>query len=237
MITTNVNNTLLNSDYNASGGIKDVTDRELFAKIVNGKFNSAGVSTSEYISHLKQKYGSVTIKSVGRTQAELDAVGKSMGGSDVIIAPNMVEKMAADPELANYYESKIDKFFADEPKMQKIFAAKGLTYEVCGAVVHEDGTLTLICGGGDTPERVAQVNKINRERDEARSAQRKLYFEKSRQSAEQRRRDYKAAAEKEYEESLAANLYYVLKEQIKYAQPDTDANISKYLFLTESIQK
>lgn len=33
-------------------------------------------------------------------------VGKSMSGNDVIIAPNIVEQMANDPDKAAYYEKK-----------------------------------------------------------------------------------------------------------------------------------
>lgn len=227
METSSINSAY--SNYNFVNGIRDVTDKELFTKTVSNKLNAASMTSQQYITHLKEKYGSVTIKSVGKTQPELDALGKTMGGSDVVIAPNMIEKMAANPELANAYESKIDAFFADEPRMQKIFAAKDLTYEVCGAVIHEDGTLTLICGGGDTPERVAEVNRINREKDEAKALARKLYFQQSQEAAQQRREDYNTAVMKAYEEKMDIDIFYIWERLLKSQDFGMNTGILKAL--------
>ena len=85
--------------------------------------------TEAYTQYLKSKYGNLTIKSVGKDQKTLDGLGKSMGGSDVIIAPNIVEQMANDPEKAAYYERKIDAFFEDIPRQTALFAARGLDYQ------------------------------------------------------------------------------------------------------------
>ena len=54
--------------------------------------------TEDYYSHLKEKYVVVRIESIGKDQKSLDKAGASMGGTDVVIAPNMLEKMAHDPE-------------------------------------------------------------------------------------------------------------------------------------------
>ena len=109
-------------------------------------------SSEEYLSHLKEKYGIVHIESVSRDQASLDKVGGTMqSGHDVVIAPNMLEKMSNDPDKAAEIEGKIDYFFDNIPKYKAEAAAMGLTFESCGCVVHEDGTVTYICGGGDPP--------------------------------------------------------------------------------------
>lgn len=55
-----------------------------------------------------------------------------MSGSDVIIAPNILEQMAGDPEKASYYEKKIDDFFEAIPGLLTSFASKGLVYEPGG---------------------------------------------------------------------------------------------------------
>jgi len=120
-----------------------------------------------YLDRLEKKYGAVRIESVGRDRESLEKIAKTMRGTDVVIAPNIFEKMAADAKTAAYYEEKIDGFFRDTPRLQAHFAQIGLTYETCGVVVHEDGSITYICGGGDTPERQAQVaaeNKAKREK-------------------------------------------------------------------------
>ena len=139
--------------------------------------------TEAYTQYLKSKYGNLTIKSVGKDQKTLDGLGKSMSGSDVIIAPNIVEQMANDPDKAAYYERKIDAFFEDIPRQTALFAAGGLDYQPCGVVVHEDGSVTYISGCADSPERVAQVNAINKEKREKQAAARKAALEHSQEAA------------------------------------------------------
>lgn len=146
------------------------------------------VKVEEYTEYLKSKYGNLTIKSVGKDRKTLDQLGKSMSGNDVIIAPNILEEMAADPEKAAYYEGKINAFFADIPRQTALFAAKGLDYQPCGVVVHEDGSVTYIGGCADSPERVAQVNAINRAKREKQAAQRKVVFERGEEAALYRRK-------------------------------------------------
>ena len=51
-----------------------------------------------YTEYLRSKYGNVRIQSIGKDQQSLDRAGKSMSGSDVVIAPNILEQMANDPE-------------------------------------------------------------------------------------------------------------------------------------------
>lgn len=140
-----------------------------------------------YMKHLKSKYGNVRIESIGKDQQSLERAGKQMSGNDVVIAPNILEQMAKDPEQAAYYEQKIDWFFQDIPRQSALCAAKGLVYEPCGVVVHEDGTVTYICGCSDSPERVAEVNAINKAKQEKRARMRKASLERSQESAEQRR--------------------------------------------------
>ena len=152
------------------------------------KTGEAGASKVDaYTEYLKQKYGKVTIKSIGKDQASLDRAGKSMSGSDVVIAPNILEQMANDPEKAAYYEGKIDDFFNATPRLKASFAAQGLDYQPCGVVVHEDGSVTYIGGCADSPERVAEVNAINKAKREKEAAQRKASLERSKEAAEERR--------------------------------------------------
>ena len=129
---------------------------------------AAQVSRADaYKKYLEKRYGPVTIQSVGKDQASLEAAGKRMRGNDIVIAPNIFEEMVSDPLKAAYYEQKISYFFTDViPKGTAWAASVGLTFEPCGVVIHEDGTVTYICGGGDSPERVAEVNRINREKAE-----------------------------------------------------------------------
>lgn len=177
----------------------------------------AGAATpaaDAYLKHLESKYGRVTIEDIGRDRESLEKVGKRMSGSDVFIAPNMLEKMANDPDTAADYERKIDDFFEATPRLKAHFAAQGLTYEPCGVVVHKDGSVTYICGGGDTPERVAEVNRINRERDEKRARRREYYLEQSLAAAEQRRALWERSAKTKFPEGTFTNFPDLLKTQM-----------------------
>ena len=144
--------------------------------------------TEAYTEYLRRKYGTVTIQSVGRDPESLQRAAGNMSGHDVIIAPNILSKMAGDIQTALYYERKIDYFFDTIiPQETARCAAMGLVFEPCGVVVHEDGSVTYICGCSDSPERVAKVNAINRDRDKKRAAQRELYQQQAMQAALARR--------------------------------------------------
>lgn len=142
----------------------------------------------EYTKYLQSKYGNVAIQNIGKDQASLDRIGKSMSGHDVIIAPNILEQMANDPEKATYYEKKIDDFFDAIPSLNVSFASKGLTHEPGGVVIHENGSVTYVGGCSDSPERVAEVNRINKEKKEKEIEQRKESLERSQEVTEQRRK-------------------------------------------------
>jgi len=133
-----------------------------------------------YKKYLSNKYGvNLIIKSIDKKQKSFDSIGKSMNGNDVIIAPNILEQMANDSEKAAYYEGKIQDFFSAIPELSASFAAKGLVYKPCGVIIHEDGSVTYVGGCSDSPERVAQVNKINKAKREKKVAQIKANLEKN----------------------------------------------------------
>ncbi len=162
------------------------------------KTGEAGASKVDaYTEYLKSKYGNVRIQSIGKDQQSLDRAGKSMSGSDVVIAPNILEQMANDPEKAAYYEGKIDDFFEATPRLKAQFAAQGLDYQPCGVVVHEDGSVTYIGGCADSPERVAEVNAINKAKREKEAAQRKASLERSQKAAEERKEQMEIAYKKQ----------------------------------------
>lgn len=162
------------------------------------KTGEAGASKVDaYTEYLKSKYGNVRIQSIGKDQQSLDRAGKSMSGSDVVIAPNILEQMANDPEKAAYYEGKIDDFFNATPRLKAQFAAQGLDYQPCGVVVHEDGSVTYIGGCADSPERVAEVNAINKAKREKEAAQRKASLERSQEAAEERKEQMEIAYKKQ----------------------------------------
>ena len=164
--------------------------------------NTSKVDT--YTEYLRSKYGNVRIQSVGKDQQSLDRIGKSMSGSDVVIAPNILEQMANDPEKARYYEQKIDDFFNAIPSLTASFATKGLVYEPGGVVVHEDGSVTYISGCSDSPERVREVNEINKAKREKEATQRKENIERSQEVAEERKQQMEIAYKRQNMTELLA---------------------------------
>lgn len=175
----------------------------LFREGINETSDSMQVSQAEqktqseaYMDHLKEKYGVVRVESIGKDQHSLDHAGATMSGTDVVIAPNMLEKMASDPKIANRIEGTIDYFFNNIPKYEQEAAAMGLKFESCGCVVHEDGTVTYICGCADSPERVAEVDRINKEKREKEAAKRKESLELSLQATLKRKQLYEDSLKK-----------------------------------------
>lgn len=150
-----------------------------------------------YTEYLRSKYGNVRVQNVGKDQQSLDKIGKSMSGNDVVIAPNILEQMANDPEKAAYYEGKIDDFFHATPRLKAQFAAQGLDYQPCGVVIHEDGSVTYIGGCADSPERVAEVNAINKAKREKEATQRKENIERSQEAAAERKQQMEIAYKKQ----------------------------------------
>ena len=177
--------------------------------------NEAETSNVEaYKKHLESKYGQITVQSVGKDQASLQKAGSRMNGSSVVIAPNILEDMANDPEKATYYEQKIDDFFNATPRLKAQFAAQGLNYEPCGVVIHEDGSVTYIGGCGDSPERVAEVNRINAEKAKKKAEQQRQYQEQAAAAAAQRRAMWERTAAAEALEKSFSNIGDLLKTRM-----------------------
>lgn len=192
-------------------------------------------NTDAYLEHLKSKYGRVIIEKVGRDPDSLKKAGGRMRGHDVIIAPNILQEMAGDPKTGMAYEKKIDYFFHTViPQGNAICAAKGLVFEPCGVVVHEDGSVTYICGCSDSPERVAEVNRINQERDEKRVEQRKLYLEQAMAATKQRKALWEYAAKTAALEktlSGASDPLKIWSIPVSPAQPEASLPAETTLFL------
>ncbi|RKJ50805.1 hypothetical protein D7X25_18035 [bacterium 1XD42-8] len=201
-----VNGALAGAYQYANRTQKTGTNKTGFTEQLQKTGDSAETSKVDaYTEYLRSKYGNVRIQNVGKDQQSLDRMGKSMNGSDVVIAPNILEQMANDPEKAAYYEGKIDDFFEATPRLKASFAAQGLDYQPCGVVVHEDGSVTYIGGCGDSPERVAEVNAINKAKREKEAAQRKASMERSQEAEEERRQQMEITYRKQMMAEVLAN--------------------------------
>ena len=200
-------NSFLDMAAQASRSTADVLEISSRSEVTN-EIETSNVEA--YKKHLESKYGQITVQSVGKDQASLQKAGSRMNGNSVVIAPNILEDMANDPEKAAYYEQKIDDFFNATPRLKAQFAAQGLNYEPCGVVIHEDGSVTYIGGCGDSPERVAEVNRINAEKAKKKAEQQRQYQEQAAVAAAQRRAMWERTAVVETLEKSLINLVLLL---------------------------
>ncbi|MCR5511781.1 MAG: DUF6033 family protein [Lachnospiraceae bacterium] len=159
-----------------------------FAGVLRGVTDNDYTDTETYLNHLKEKYGNIRLETVGRDQKSIEKAAGTMSGNDIIVAPKALDKMARDQKLAEKIEGYIDKAIAKIPQDAAWCAARGLVFDFEGIIVHEDGTVTEICGCSDSPERVAEVNRINKEKREKEAAERERIYEYGREMAAERTR-------------------------------------------------
>ena len=167
--------------------------------------NTSKVDT--YTEYLRQKYGAgVSVQNVGKGQGNMDRIGAGTAGTgNVVIAQNILEQMANDPEKAAYYEKKIQEHFDSLPQTEAFMAAIGHKITSCGVVVHEDGTVTYYLSGEESPEKKAKVEAEQKAKQEKKAAQRQENLKRSQEAAEKRRQEMEIAYRKQTMEEALAN--------------------------------
>ena len=175
-----------------------------------------------YTEYLKSKYGNVMVQSVGRDQNSIDAIGAGTAGTgNIVIAPNILEKMANNSEKAAYYEEKIQYFLDSVPRYQAELSAMGHEIHSCGIVIHPDGTVTHYISGDLKPEVRAKIEAQIKAEQEEKVKRKKQYQELSEEAAEKRR----LLTEQYYQKQMMAevlqkqlsdtsNLYIVNQSQV-----------------------
>ena len=172
------------------------------------KTGGAGISkTDAYTEYLKQKYGAgVSVQNVGKDQSSIDRIGAGTAGTgNVVIASNILEQMANDPEKAAYYEKKIQEHFDSLPQTEAFMAAVGHKITSCGVVVHEDGTVTYYLSGEESPEKKAKVEAEQKAKQEKKAARRQENLKRSQEAAEKRRQEMEIAYRKQTMEEMLAS--------------------------------
>ena len=143
-----------------------------------------------YTEQLRSKFGNVMIMSVGKDQNSMDNLGMGTSGySNVVIAPNILEQMANDPEKAAYYEEKIQQHFDSIPETEAFMAAMGHVTTSCGVVIHEDGSVTYYLSGEEGPEKKAEFEAAQKAKREKKVEKRREEMERSKEIAEARRQE------------------------------------------------
>lgn len=149
--------------------------------------NTSKVDT--YTEYLKQRYGTgVSIQNVGKDQNSMDRIGAGTAGTgNVVIAQNILEQMANNPEKAAYYEGKILDYFNSLPRYQAELSAMGHEIHSSGIVIHPDGTVTHYISGDLKPEVRAKIEAKMKAEDEEKAKRKRRYQELSKEAAEKRK--------------------------------------------------
>ena len=202
-----VNGALAGAYQYASKTQKTTTNRTGFTEQLQKTGETGASKVDAYTEYLKQKYGAgVSIQNVGKDQRSMDNIGAGTAGTgNVVIASNILEQMANDPEKAAYYEKKIQEHFDSLPQTEAFMAAVGHKITSCGVVVHEDGTVTYYLSGEESPEKKAKVEAEQKAKQEKKAAQRQENLKRSQEAAEKRRQEMEIAYRKQTMEEMLAS--------------------------------
>lgn len=171
---------------------KTTANSTSFTESLQGAAKSNTEKVDTYRKYLEEKYGMAMIQSVGKDQKSIDNIGSGTAGTgNVVIAPNILEQMANDPEKAAYYEAKIQNYFNSVPRYEAELSAMGHEIHSSGIIIHPDGTVTHYISGDLKPEERAKIEakikaKIKAEREE--KEKRKQQFQELSAKAAQKRR-------------------------------------------------
>lgn len=173
----------------ADGGISFIEQLQSIGE----KTNSSPVEV--YQKYLERRYGNVMVQSVMNDQKSMDRIGSTTSGTgNVVIAPNILEQMASNPEKAAYYEGKIQHYFQTLPMCEAQLSAMGHEIHSSGVVIHPDGTVTYYVTGDLKPEVRAKIEAQIRAEEEAKAKRKREYQRISEEAAERWRESIRISA-------------------------------------------
>ena len=186
---------------------KTTAGRTSFTGQLQKTAEAANTSKADiYTEYLKQRYGTgVSIQNAGKDQSSIDRIGAGTAGTgNVIIAQNILEQMANDPEKAAYYEGKIQNYFNSVPGCQAELSAMGHEIHSSGIVIHPDGTVTHYISGDLKPEVRAKIEAKMKAEDEEKAKRKRRYQELSREAAQKRKLETESAYKRQNMTKLTA---------------------------------
>ena len=186
-----VNNALMGMYQYANKTQKNnATGKTSFADTIKQTAENSSASREEqYVEYLKQRYGAnVMVKNIGNDQRSIDNFGASIAGyNNVAIAPNILEKMANDPEKAAYYEKIIQKALDDIPRCKAAMSMNGFEMTSYAVSIDEKGVGYVYVTGDLKPEVRAKIEAKVRVEQAAKRKRRQRYQELAEEAAEKRR--------------------------------------------------
>ena len=161
----------------------DFTDR-LSEALQNTELSAA----ESYKKLLEARFGGIRIQSVANDQRSMDKLGAATSGTgNVVIAPNIFEKMVNDPQKAAYYEGKIQHYFDMVPRYKAELSMMGFEIESSGIVIHPDGSVTHYCSGDLKPEIRRKIEAQIKAEEAAKAKRRQKTAELGKEASMQRK--------------------------------------------------
>ncbi len=136
--------------------------------------SNSTTNVNSYLLQLQSKFGTkISVQDMEYSKANINHIGGStMGTGNVIIASNILEKMASDPQARKHYEQKIQGHFDTIGEANAFMAMHGRRVVSSGAIVHPNGEVTYYSSSDYTPEEKARLEKAMKEEDEAKAKKR-----------------------------------------------------------------
>lgn len=168
-----------------------IANRNVTASDFVGALSGASTGNNEvdaYKQHLQEKFGvPIMVSSIGSDQNSMDRLGAGTSGTgNVVIAPNILEQMANDPEKAAKYEKIIQSHFDSLPATEAFMASIGHKITSCGVVIHEDGMAHYYLSGEEGPEIKARFEAAQKEKQERKAKAKRETEEHLKEAAEER---------------------------------------------------
>ena len=203
-----VNDMLAVYQYANKAQKNNATGKTSFADTVKQTTENSSASREEqYVEYLKQRYGAnVMVKNIGNDQRSIDNFGASIAGyNNVAIAPNILEKMANDPEKAAYYEKIIQKGLDDIPRCKAEMSMNGFEMSSYAVSIDEKGVGYVYVTGDLKPEVRAKIEAKVRAEQAAKRARRERYQELAEEAAEKRKLEMEIAYKRQSMTELIAH--------------------------------
>lgn len=167
---------------------KTATGKTDFTGSLQGAAKSGAEKADAYKKYLEAKYGAAVIENVEKDQKSIDRIGSATWGTgNVVIAPDILEQMANNPEKAAYYEEKIQNYFNSVPRCKAELSAMGHELHSSGIIIHPDGSVTHYISGDLKPEVRARIEAKVKEEQEEKAKRKRQYQELGKEAAEKQR--------------------------------------------------
>jgi len=144
------------------------------ASAISATESNGTTNVNSYLVQLQSKFGTkISVQDMEYSKANINHIGGSTTGTgNVLIASNILEKMASDPQARKYYEQKIQGHFDTIGEANAFMAMHGRRIVSSGVIVHPNGEVTYYSSSDYTPEEKARLEKAMKEEDEAKAKKR-----------------------------------------------------------------